>query len=187
MAVQYPLCSWLLYRDFLQWHNPRMVEAGRDLWKYLVQTLLRAGLCRASCSGYHLVRFLICPGMETSQPLWPPVPVFNHCNRKKQKNKQPTKKPTNQQPKNPLCSLPLILSLGTSEKILAPSLFLPSRYLYTVMRLPLILLFCRLSSPTCLSLSSYVRCLNFSILFVALCWTLSNLSMSLSWRPQSWS
>jgi len=58
------------------------------------------------------------------------------------------------------CPLTLVLSLGTTEKRLAPSsLHPPFRYLHTSV-IPLSFLFSRLSSASFLSLSSYERCSN---------------------------
>jgi len=68
-----------------------------------------------------------------------------------------------------LCSLPLVLSLGTSEISLAPSsLTSPITYLYTLIISTLGHLIFRLNSLSSLSLSSCVRC---SHPFVLLCWT----------------
>jgi len=54
-----------------------------------------------------------------------------------------------------LCPLPLVLSLDTTEKSLAPSSrHPPLRYLYTFRRSPLSLLFFRLNKLSCLSLYS---------------------------------
>ena len=65
-----------------------------------------------------------------------------------------------------LCPLPFYLSLGTTGKSLAPSschsLF---RYLHTLIRFPLSLLFARLNSPNSLNLC-YLRALH---------WTLSSM------------
>lgn len=70
-----------------------------------------------------------------------------------------------------LCSLSLVLSQGTTKKPWAPSSLLTSiRCLYTCVRSPSSFLFLRLSdiSFRYLSLSLYVRCSHFSIIFVAL-------------------
>ena len=54
-----------------------------------------------------------------------------------------------------LCSLPLVLSLGTTEKSLAPSSWHPPfRYLEAFIRSSLSLFFFRLNKPSSLSLSS---------------------------------
>jgi len=79
-----------------------------------------------------------------------------------------------------LCLLTLVLSLGTTEKSLAASsLCSPFRYLYTLMRSHQSLLFSRFNSPSSLSLSLSERCSSALIIFVALCWTLSSMSLSL--------
>jgi len=57
-----------------------------------------------------------------------------------------------------LCPLPLVFSLGTSEKSLALPLLPPIGYLYTLIRSPLRLFLTMLSNPSSLSLSSYGRC-----------------------------
>lgn len=89
------------------------------------------------------------------------MPVFNHCNNVKKKSTKPNPKPPT---KNHFVSIATCSFIGHPKKILDPfSLFLPSRYLYTVKRFLLILLFCSLSSSSYLSFSYYVRCSNFSI------------------------
>uniref|UniRef100_A0A8B9QH24 Glycoprotein endo-alpha-1,2-mannosidase n=2 Tax=Apteryx owenii TaxID=8824 RepID=A0A8B9QH24_APTOW len=87
-----------------------------------------------------------------------------------------------------LCPLPLILSLGTTEKSLAPSsLDPPIRYLYLLIRISLSLLFSRLNRPSSLSFFSYKQCSSPLIVFVALCWTCSSRSVSvLYWGAQNW-
>ncbi|KAK2540579.1 hypothetical protein Q9966_004304 [Columba livia] len=85
-----------------------------------------------------------------------------------------------------LCPLPLVLSLYTTEKSLAPSsLHLPLEYLYTLMRSTRA--FSRLDSPSSLSLAPYDRCSRPIIILVALSGTLSSMSVSLlHWRAQRW-
>ncbi|KAM9591087.1 transmembrane protein 161B-like isoform 4-T6 [Morphnus guianensis] len=74
--------------------------------------------------------------------------------------------------------------VGSTEKSLAPSSsFPPIRYLYGVIRSPLSLLFSRLNSPSSLNLSSYERYSSSFIIFLALHWTLS--SMSMYWGTQN--
>lgn len=77
------------------------------------------------------------------------------------------------------CPLLLLLSLFTTEKVLAPpSLHLP---------LSINLLFSRMNSPKSPGLSSQERCSHSSVMFVVLHWTLSGVSMSfLYWGPQNW-
>ena len=83
-----------------------------------------------------------------------------------------------------LCPLTLVLSLGNTEKSLAPSpLHSATRYLYTQMRFP--------PEPSLLQteqlIFSYKRCSRPLITFMALCWTLSSVCMSLLWaRVQNW-
>jgi len=74
--------------------------------------------------------------------------------------------------------LPLVLSVGTTLKSLAPSPSLsPIRCLSIHMdRIPLNLLFARLNSPSLLSLPSRERCSSTLVVFVALCWTQSYIS-----------
>lgn len=58
-----------------------------------------------------------------------------------------------------LCTLPLVLSMNTTDKSLAPSSsFLLNRHFYTPIRSHLSLLFSKLKNFSCLSLSSYQRC-----------------------------
>uniref|UniRef100_A0A8C3JB82 Symplekin n=1 Tax=Calidris pygmaea TaxID=425635 RepID=A0A8C3JB82_9CHAR len=92
-------------------------------------------------------------------------------------------------PWSSLCPLPLVLSLGTTEKSPAPSSFNPPfRSLSAFRRSPLSLLLSRLKSPSSLSLSSSGRCSNPLIIFDALRWTLSSSSLSLlNWGAQNWS
>jgi len=87
-----------------------------------------------------------------------------------------------------LCPLPLVLSLGTTEKILGPSSWYPPfRYLCTLMRSLLSLLFSRLNSPSSLSPSLDVRCSRPLVILVAFHWTLSIMSMSLVYsRALNW-
>ena len=82
-----------------------------------------------------------------------------------------------------LCLLPLVVSLGTTEKNLS---LLPSvRYFKTWIGSPLSLLFSRLKSQCALSLSSYESCFEPLITFVALCWSYSSMLMSLlHWGAQ---
>ena len=79
-----------------------------------------------------------------------------------------------------LCPLPLILSLGTTERSLAPSsLCPPFSHLYTLTRSPLSLLSSRLNSPSSLYLSSEERYSGPLVLFLALHWTLQRVHVSL--------
>ena len=88
-----------------------------------------------------------------------------------------TTKKFNMLVQNFLCSsfrpLLLVLSLCTTKKSLASYTCLPPpfRYLYTFIRSPLSLLFCRLNRPGLLSLSSCGRCYTPLVIFVALHWT----------------
>lgn len=71
-----------------------------------------------------------------------------------------------------MCPLPLLLSLGITQKSLALScLFPPVRCLCTLIRFPLSLLFSGLKSPGSLSFSSYDKYFKCSVVFVALHWT----------------
>lgn len=77
-----------------------------------------------------------------------------------------------------LCPLPLAVSLGTTEKGLAPFYLHPRvRHLYALIRSRWV--FSELNGPSCLNLSLYVRCSNLLMIFTALCWTHSNKSISL--------
>ena len=78
------------------------------------------------------------------------------------------------------CPLPLVLSLGTTEKSLAPSsLHFAFSYLYTLIRSALSLLFSRLNSPSALGLSSCERCFSPFDIFPVLHWTLQYVRVSL--------
>lgn len=71
-----------------------------------------------------------------------------------------------------LWPLPSVLTLGTTQKSLALSSLLSLiRYLYTLIRFPLSLLYSRLSSPSNIGLSLYNRGFDPLITFVALWWT----------------
>ncbi|KAK4832342.1 hypothetical protein QYF61_021871 [Mycteria americana] len=88
-----------------------------------------------------------------------------------------------------LCPLPLVLSPGTNARSLAPfSLHPPFKYLYILMRSIPGLLFSRLNNPRSLSLSAQERCSKpFIIIFMALYWTHSSMSMSrLYCGAQNW-
>lgn len=75
-----------------------------------------------------------------------------------------------------LCSFPLFLSWSTTEMSLSPSsLFLPIRYLYTLMRSHLNLLFSRVNSLSSPNLSSYEKCSSPLFVFVVLHFTLHGL------------
>lgn len=81
-----------------------------------------------------------------------------------------------------LCPLRLILSLGTYEKSLAQSSWHPPfRYLYALIRFPLSLLFSSLNRLNSLSIFSFERCSTPLIILVALCWSQSRSSKSLSY------
>ena len=68
-----------------------------------------------------------------------------------------------------LWPLPLVLALSTIEKALAPSsLHSPFRYVSTLIEFSLSLTFSRLNSPSCPSLSWYVRCSSSLTILVAL-------------------
>lgn len=89
------------------------------------------------------------------------------------------------------CPLPLILPLCTTEKSVAQSSLppptIPIRCLYMLKRSLLSYLFWRLKKTSFPNLSSYVRCSNLLIIFVAVWWTCSSLSMSfLYWGAPKW-
>lgn len=71
--------------------------------------------------------------------------------------------------------LPPVLSLGTTQKTLAPYSLFPPHQVFD--KIPPNLL---VSSPSSLSLSSHKRCFRHFFIFVALHWTQSNMSMSFS-------
>jgi len=69
-----------------------------------------------------------------------------------------------------LCPLPLVLSVGTTERSLAlSSLHFPFKHLQALISFPQSLLFSSLNSPRCLSLSLYQRCSRPLVIFVTLC------------------
>jgi len=88
-----------------------------------------------------------------------------------------------------LCPLPLLLSLGTTEKSLSSfSLHFPFRYFYVLITFPLIFLF-----PKRNNVSLWDRYSTSLMIFITLCWTLSSMSMSSEldtvlqmWHHQSW-
>lgn len=88
-----------------------------------------------------------------------------------------------------LCPLPFVLSVGTTEK--SGSLFsIPSHHVFIIhiVGFPPSLLFSMLNSSSSLSLYSYVIHFKPLIIFMALHWTHSSLSMSLLyWVDQTWS
>ena len=77
-----------------------------------------------------------------------------------------------------------VLSQQALLKIFSPSLLQASfRYRKAAIRSPHSLLYSRLKSPNSVSLSSHERCSSPQIIFVALLWTRSNISMSrLCWE-----
>lgn len=85
-----------------------------------------------------------------------------------------------------LCPLPLVLLWDTTRKSLGPSsLCPPFKYFYTLTISPLSLLLSMLNGS--LSLSSYGWCSSPFIIFVALSWTLSSMSIShLCWEGHNW-
>jgi len=87
-----------------------------------------------------------------------------------------------------LCPLPLVLSVGTTERSLAPSsLLLPTQVFVHTDEITPSLLFSRLSSPSIPSLSSYDRCSSPFIILVAFRWSHPSRSMShLYWGAQCW-
>jgi len=87
-----------------------------------------------------------------------------------------------------LCPLPVVLSLGTTERSLALSASQPPcRYLYTLRRCPLIRLFSRLNSPSSLSPAAQETWSCCLVIFMAICWMLFSMSMSaLCWGAQNW-
>lgn len=63
----------------------------------------------------------------------------------------------------------------------------PHQVLIHIDKVSLSVLFPRLNNPSSISLSLYIRCSNPLIFFMALCWTPSNMSMSLLfWLAQHW-
>lgn len=74
-----------------------------------------------------------------------------------------------------LCSIPLVLSQSTTKESLSHSSFLPIRYLYTLMRSHLNLLFSRVDSLSSPSLYSHEKCSSPLFIFVALHCTLHGL------------
>lgn len=79
-----------------------------------------------------------------------------------------------------LCPLPLVLSLGTTEKSSVLFAFSLQVFIH-IDKIPLSLFFSRLNIPSSLSLSLHARCSSPLIIFVALHWTVS----SMSWKRVS--
>ena len=151
---------------FLKCLNHRMVDVGRDLGGHLVQAP-----CSTRATSIHLPT-------TVSRQLWSlskdgdstaslgnlcqclVTPIVKNCFLMFR----------GKPPCFSLCPLPLVLSLRTTKKSLAPSsLHPPFRYLYQLVRSPLSFLVSRLNSPSSLSLASHVRCSTPFIIFVALC------------------
>lgn len=163
-----------------------MFEVGRYLWRSLVQPIpSQAETCRASCPEVCPDDFWIPAKVETPQPFWPMrlwqwlvILIVRKCFLMFRGKLLCFS----------LCSLPLILSLDTSDKSLAPSsLHPPSRYLCTMARYPSKSFLLWLNSPSSPSLSSHLRCSSLWITFMALGSTLSSVSMSLLyWGAKNW-
>ena len=115
---------------------------------------VQTGSSRADCSWQCPIRFWIYLRMDTPKALWTTFFTDEPLTIKKSFLMVKLIFPCFN-----LSPLPLVLSLGTTEKNLAPSSqHPPLRYLYTLMRSPLGLLFSRLNRPSSLSLSSYDTC-----------------------------
>lgn len=77
------------------------------------------------------------------------------------------------------CSLPLVLSLGTTKKKPGPILLPPTLQIFvSIDKISLSLIFFRLHSLRALNLSSYRRCSRRFIILLALHWTHSRSSLS---------
>lgn len=92
-------------------------------WKWPLKVtwsslLAQARSCRDNCPGPRLSNFWISPRMETSLPLWQPMPVTGHSHDKKGFSSMIRWKFMCFN----LCPLPLLLSLGVTEKSLFHSL-----------------------------------------------------------------
>lgn len=85
--------------------------------------------------------------------------------------------------------LTLVLPHGTTETILAPSSFhSPFCFLCTHCKIPLSFFFSNLNTHSFLCLSLLERYYSPHIIFLALCWTLSSMAMSLlSWEALNFS
>lgn len=86
-----------------------------------------------------------------------------------------------------MCPLPLVLTLSITAKSLTPFSLHPSLGIYRHWWDPLSLIFYRLSIPSSLSLSWQEGYSCPFIILMALCWTLSNMFLSvLPWEAQNW-
>ena len=106
--------------QFILSQNHRTVEVGRDLWRSSrPNPLLKQGHLQLVVQDCVQVASEYLQGRRLHTLLGQPVPVASHPHSFS------------------LCPLPLVLSLGTTEKSLAPSsLHPPFRYSYTLTRSP---------------------------------------------------
>ena len=149
--------------EWLRWKEPLRI--------ILFNPPAQAGSPRASCTGpcpdvfcLHIWRLLNLTGQ--------PVAVLVHPHGEKvfpDVQKEP-----------PLFQfVPPVLSLGTTEKSLAPSSSHPFFWHPSFVHFGKIPPVSRLNGPSSLSLCSYERCTSPFIIFMVLRWTLSSMSMSL--------
>lgn len=138
---------WLTISELSQ--NHCMVEAGRYLWRASGPTpMLKQGHLERVAQDHVQTACQLSPRKKTPQPLW----ALCQCSVT-----LTVEKVFLMLKGNLLCCcvLPLVLSLGSSEKTLDPScLHPPFRYLDTLMRCPLSRLFTRLNSPSSFNLPS---------------------------------
>lgn len=117
--------------------------AGRHLWKLSSPApLLKAGSARPGCLEHCPVVFWTSPRMETPQPVWVTCATVWPCSKKGFLY---------------LCLLPLIFSLGITEKSVASSSLLLLPGTYTFWDVALSLPFYRLNSSSSLTLSLYIE------------------------------
>lgn len=151
-----------------------MAEVSRDLWWPSGLTYpAQAGSSTASCPRPCPFGFWMHSGMETSQPLWHPVPVLCYLHTEKFSWCSDGTSCV------PVCTHCLLPSHWAPLRRAWPCLLciLPSGICGHPCNAPS-LLFCRLSSPSSLCLSSQERCPSPLNILVALHCTLSGVSMS---------
>lgn len=80
VSLEILLIPW----GFEHYEESEFEEAGNITWIYqsleniLSNSIAEAGQAGAGCPGSFTVEFLISPWIDTPQPLWENIPVFDH-------------------------------------------------------------------------------------------------------------
>jgi len=144
--------------------NHRLAKAGSNILRTSLPThLLKEGHLLQATQDHIQTAFEYLQGIHylTGQP----VPLLNHPHSKKVFPDVQRESPAFQLVPIASCSVTANHWKEPGSILFAPSF----RYLYTLIRSTLSLLFYRLNSPKCPSLSSYERCCSPFITFVAIC------------------